>query len=78
MTRPSNVKFMLWGLLMSKDRVDIINEARQKHDDLSKKYYSDPENYPGGKVQFDMDHTLIWVQLQVDLIDNGYQDEVLP
>ena len=42
------------------------------HDDLTERYYSDPDNFPGGKEAFDHEHADNWVVMEARLVAEGY------
>lgn len=48
---------------------DFYKEA---HDDLTREYYQDKNNFPGGKEAFDQAHGEIWKNMEADLIANGW------
>jgi len=51
---------------------EIIEDYTTLHDELTRRYYSDPNNFPGGKDEFDRQHGLIWKNMEADLVAEGY------
>lgn len=58
-------------------RIGIIEKYTAKHNILSNLYYQDPANYPGGKVQFEIDHAKIWVDQDIEMIEAGFGEVVV-
>lgn len=59
-------------LNMTKD--EIIEHYKDRHGELTRKYYADKENYPGGKAAFDLAHSQIWADMDAALIEAGYME----
>jgi len=52
------------------------NEIRESfkllHDELTERYYKDPDSFIGGKIAFDAQHATIWLDMAKALVDAGY------
>jgi len=51
---------------------EIQEYYKMLHDDLTERYYSDPEGFPGGKEAFDREHADNWVAMEARLVAEGY------
>lgn len=57
---------------MPESAEDIKQFYKEAHDVLTKTYYADPDNFPGGKKAFDEAHAEIWTTLDAALVAAGH------
>lgn len=57
---------------MSRTKEEIEQYHKQSHDELTRVYYSNPADFPGGKEAFDFQHGVIWSAMKHELIEAGY------
>ena len=50
------------------DAESIKSMYKNQHDTLTRVYYADKANFPGGKAAFDVQHAAIWSNMERDLM----------
>jgi hypothetical protein len=57
---------------MPRTAQEIRDFYKEAHDILTEQYYSDKDNFPGGKEAYDQAHAEVWRTMDQELLASGY------